>query len=151
VQFISDNLIEKTWQHMDGFGANEIRKLQKRHRKAQNALMMYVNSDILEFREDAFGLLLYAFHVVIEASAKAKPRPKRVSKHQINSVSMDKKIRTSFTIDLIIERSSEPAAIKYVYEAFTECDDVVLSMHEMEAFLITMEVVIECLHKACHM
>lgn len=147
--FISDNLIEKTWQHIGGFGANEIQKLLQRHRKAQNALTMYANSRIHEFREDAFGVLLYVFHVVIEASANAKPRPKRVSKHLINSVSKDKKTEIPFSIDLVIERSSEPAVIKYVYEAFTECDDVVLSMHEMEAFLVTMETVVESLHQAC--
>jgi len=147
--FVSDKLIEKTWQHVGGFDVKQIRMLQKRNRKAQNALTMFVYSRIDEFREDAFGILLYVFHVVIEAFDNAKPRPKRVSKRLIDSVLKDKETEVHFPIALAMECSLEPDVLKYVYEAFTEEDDVVLSKHELEAFLVALVVVIECLHRAC--
>ena len=147
--FISDELIEKTWQRIGGFDGNEIRKLQKRHRKTQNALTMFVYSLLDEFREDAFGVLIYVFHVVVEAFENAKPRPKRASKGLIDSLSKEKETDAPIPITLAIECSPEPYALEYVYEAFTEDDDVVLSKHELEAFLVALVIVIECLHRAC--
>ncbi len=147
--FISEKLITRTWQHVGGSGSNEILRLQKRHRKKQNALTMFAYSSHGVFREDAFGVFLYVFHVVIEAFENAKPRPKRVSKRLIESVSKEKDAEAPLPITLAIERSPEPNVLRYVYEAFTEedDDDVVLSQHELEAFFAALVVVTECLHR----
>lgn len=148
--FVSDTLISKTWKRLGKMDGREIISLQKRHSRAQNALTKVVYADIDDFREDAFGILLFVFHVVLEAFEKAKPKPKRIG---INSIKRAiGKIESNSTIDIDskIAGSSEPHVLQYVYEAFTVPDDeVVLSSLEFEKFFLKMEVVVECLHSDC--
>jgi hypothetical protein len=147
--FVSEELIEKTWKKMGAFEGPGIQKLQKRHQKSQKALTKFVYSFLDDFSEDTCGILLFIYHVIAEAFENAKPRPKRVSKPQIEKVIEDLEAWASRSTTESIKRSPEPFALKYVYEALTEENDVVLSKSEIASIFALHEVVIESLNRAC--
>ena len=65
-----------------------------------------------DFPEDTCGILLFIYHVIAEAFENAKPRPKPVSKPQIEKVTEALEARASRSTTESIERSPEPFALK---------------------------------------
>ncbi len=147
--FVSEKLIARTWKNMGKYEGIGIQKLQKRHQKSQKALTTFVYSFLEDFREDTSGVLLFIFHVVVEAFGNTNPRPKRVSKPQIEIVVGEKEVQASRSTAQAIESSPEPFALKYVYDALTGEGDVVLSNKEIASIFALHVVVVECLHRAC--
>lgn len=147
--FVSEDLMEKTWQRVGAFDGREILGMQKRHRKVQNPLVMFVYTGLRECGEDAGGLLVYVFHVVLEAFLKVEPRPRRISKRQILNALGKYDSDLPFSFPEARDASPEPHVLDYAFDAFTEVDDVTLSQLEVEAFIAVVQVVIECLHGAC--
>ena len=147
--FVSEKLIERTWKHMGGYEGVGIQKLQKQHQKSQKALTKFAYSYLNDFEEDTCGVLLFIFHVVVEAFKNSIPRPRRISKPQIENVIGKMEAQASKSMAESIENSPEPFALRYVYEALTEVDDVVLSKSEIASIFALHSVVIECLHQAC--
>ena len=147
--FVSAELIEKTWRRVGSYNGIEIQRTQKRHQKLQKALTKFVYSRLHEFREDAGGVFIYVFHVIVEAFENAPALLKSISKRQIDFVSEDTDFNAAFSIARATECTPESHALQYAYEALTEADDVALSQHEIDSFLVNLEVVIECLHRAC--
>lgn len=149
--FISPQLMDRTWKKMATVSPREMLRIQKSHRKDQGPLTLFVARALHAFREDACGLLLYVYHVVMQASQQAEPRPKRVSRRQIEQAMAtlgQEPTVTAYQAGTLPAR--EPHALKYVYEAFTEADDdVTLTQEELESFFDTMYLVVECLHEAC--
>jgi hypothetical protein len=75
--YISAELIERTWRRVGGFKDHEMIKLQKLHIKEQKPLTLHVYELLPEFREDACGVAIYVYQVVLEAFRNTLPRPKR--------------------------------------------------------------------------
>ena len=148
--FIFEALMEKTWKRVGASAGRDILRMQKSHRKARNALTMFVYSSLMEHREEAAGAEIYVFHVVLEAFLHALPRPRRVSRKEIEASAQEAE-----SIDVPDapaegeERTSEPHAMQYVIETLTESDDPTLTDEEIETFYRTLWVVVECLHRAC--
>lgn len=147
VEFISSKLMERTWRRVGAYDRRQIRKLEKSHRKLQNALTLYVISAMPHFSEDANGLLLYIYHVVLEAFQGAEPRPRRVSVPQVEF--WQKEVESIETWSLEEIRTSEPHVLQYVAEALAEVDDVTLTADEADGISMILWVVVECLHSAC--
>ena len=147
--YVSEKLIERTWKRMGAFEGAKIQKLQKRHQKSQKALTMFVYSFLEDFDEDACGVLLYVFHVVLEAFCNANPRPKRVSKPQIETAIEEKEAQAYSSMTMTMKHSPEPFVLKYVFEALTDERDVVLTKDEIASFFFFLLIVTECLHRAC--
>jgi hypothetical protein len=147
--FVSENLIETTWKTISAYKGSEIQKLQKRHRKSQKALITTAYSFLDDVSEDASGVFLFVFHVVVEAFEKTVPRPRKITKPQIENVLSEIELREiKSTIDAV-EVSSEPHALRYVREALFEVDDVFLSKSEIATIFALHSVFVECLHRAC--
>jgi hypothetical protein len=147
--YVSEKLIEITYKRMGVFEGTGIQKLQKRHQKSQKALTMFVYSFLRDFDEDACGVLLYIFHVVVEAFCNANPRPKRVSKPQIETAIEEKEAQAYSSMAMTIEHSPEPFALNYVFEALTDEQDLALTKDTIASFFAILVIVTECLHRAC--
>lgn len=147
---VSEALIEKTWRRVGAMSADEIVKLQKVHRKFQKPAAMFIYRTAFDFREDAAGILLYVYHVTLEAFRCAQPAARSVTGRQIEAATKRHASATNFDWRDALESSQEPHLLRYVYEAFTEDEsDVVLSEHELSSFLRALDVTTYCLHDAC--
>lgn len=147
--FVSEELIETTWKTISAYGGIGIQKLQKRHQKRQKALTTVAYSFLDDFSEDASGVYLFIFHVVVEAFEKTVPRPKKITKPQIENALSEIELQASKSTIDAVEKSSEPHALRYVREALFEVDDVVLSKSEIATMFALHSVFVECLHRAC--
>ena len=147
---VSKELIEETWRAVGASTSEQVLRTQRSHSKAQRALTMFIYVIFSEFREDASGVGIYVYHVVLEAFSRARPRPRSVRRAQIEQAWRDQGPGSDLDPEDSIEQSSEPHALRYVYEALTEDqDDVGLSEHEREHIFRLMQAVITCLHDAC--
>lgn len=151
VPHVSEELIDKTWRAVGALDASDqILRMQNRHRRAQRALTLFAYMNFLDFREDAAGVGIYVYHVVLEAFSEVLPRPRSVRRAQIEQSWKDQRQLPDFDPEASIEQSPEPHALRYVYEALTEdSDEVVLSEHELELVFGALQAVIACLHDAC--
>jgi hypothetical protein len=147
--FVSEKLIETTWKAIGAYNGSEIQKLQKRHQKSQKALTTTAYSFLDNFSEDASGVFLFVFHVVVEAFEKTVPRPKIITKPQIENALSEIELQASTSTIDAVEISSEPHALRYVREALFEVDDVVISKSEIATIFALHSVFVECLHRAC--
>lgn len=148
--YVPNELMEKTWRAVAASTSEQIQRIQKSHRKAQRALTSFVYSNFIDFHEDAAGVGIYVFHVVLEAFSRALPRPRRVRRAQIERFFDHLDQIKDFNPEMLIEESPEPHALRYVYEALSDDeDDVVLSEHELEQIFGILQVVIMCLHDSC--
>ena len=94
---------------------------------------MYVYKHFVGLREDAVGVGIYVYHVILEAFSRALPRPRCVRKNQIELALGDQNRVEGFLLENSIEQSPEPYALRYAHEALTEDpDDVALSDQERE-------------------
>jgi len=150
VPYVSKDLIESTWQSVGASSGPEILRAQKKHRNSQDALSKFVYEDFLALREDAAGVGLFVFHVVVESFSRTQRRPKRVKWSQIKAASADQTTCLEFNPQQVCD-SPEPYVMRYVCEALyePEPDDVVLSENEREHLYCILEVVVFCLHSAC--
>jgi hypothetical protein len=147
--FVSEKLIETTWKTIGAYNGSEMQKLQKRHQKSQKALIKTAYSFLDDLSEDASGVFLYIFHVVIEAFEKTVPKPKKITKPQIEYALSETELQTSKpTIDALVT-SPEPHVLRYVWEALFEVDDVVISKSEIATIFALHSFFVECLHRAC--
>lgn len=140
---ISREEIDKIWRKIGTLSGEAILRLQQRHLKRQKAITRYIAKQVENFREDAAGVFLYVAHAVLEASEQHTPRPKRVS-----STEIEKALAEASAPGY---ESPEPHLITYAIEAFTEVsdeDDVVLSEHEFDSFLVMINAIALCIHRA---
>lgn len=123
--------------------------MQKRHQKAQKALSRYVYSQFLEeMREDAGGVGLYAYHVLLEAFLAARP-----GLHPVRRPAIDRaheSLPVSGTYADLVSASPEPHALQYVYDVLFEPtdDDVILSENETTLCWRVLHTAVLCLHEA---
>lgn len=147
---ISQELIDETWRAVGALSGEQVLRIQKSHSKAQRVLTMFVYVIFSEFREDASGVGIYVYHVVLEAFSRARPRPRSIRRAHIERAWHDHGQGSNLDPEDLIEQSPEPHALRYVYEALTEDqDDVGLSEDEREHIFGLMQAVITCLHDAC--
>jgi hypothetical protein len=150
MSYVSQELIDETWRAVGALSGEQVLRTQKSHSKAQRALTMFVYVIFSEFREDASGVGIYVYHVVLEAFSRARPRPRSIRRAHIKRAWHDHDQGSDLDPEDLIEQSPEPHALRYVYEALTEDqDDVGLSEHEREHIFRLMQAVITCLHDAC--
>ncbi len=149
VPYISQTVMEHTWQSVGSLTGSEIGQIQMRAQRTQPALTRFVYDHACDLREDAAGIGIYVYHVICETFATLKPRIRTVKPKQIASVweTLGKDIREFREDD--IEDSSEPAVLQYAFDALTEDDDdVVLSEEELGIIYTVLGTTIECLHNA---
>lgn len=147
---VPKELIDTTWRAVGALSEERIPKIQKAHRKAQRALTIFVYKQFADFREDAAGVGIYVFHVVLEAFSRSLPRPRSVRSAQIERAFGHHHQPEAFDPERAIGQSPEPHALRYAYEALTEdADDVTLSEQELEHIFGVLHAVISCLHDAC--
>lgn len=145
---ISKELMDKTWREVGALTGERIVRNQKSHRKVQNALTMFAYVKFTDLREDAAGVGIYVYHVVLEAFLRALARPKRVRRAQVERAFGYQNRAEELDPEKSIEQSPEPHALRYVYEALYEgIDDVVLSEDEQEHMFRILQAVIVCLHE----
>jgi len=150
VPHVPKELIDTTWREVGASSEKQILKIQKTHRKAQRALTIFVYKQFADFREDAAGVGIFVYHVVLEAFSRARPRPRSVRSAQIERAFGHQRHPEEFDPERSIEQSPEPHALRYAYEALTEdTDDVTLSEQELEHIFGVLHAVISCLHGAC--
>lgn len=148
--YVSGELMEATWRTVGSSSAGQVERMQKRHHKAQKALCRYVYSRFLDnMREDAAGIGLYAFHVLLEAFLTARSGLRPIRKPAINRV--HESLAASGIDADRISASPEPHALQYVYDVLVDPDDqedVALSGNEALHCWRVLHTVILCLHEA---
>ena len=149
VPFISQTVMDQTYQSMGSSTGSEIGEIQKRAQKTQPALTRFVYDHALVLREDSAGVGIYVYHVILETFGTLKPRVSKVKpKHIAGAWETLRKERHSVRED-DIAASPEPAVLQYAFDALTENDeDVVLSEEEREIIYTVLGAAIECLHNA---
>ena len=149
VPFISQTVMERTYQSVGSLTGSEIVEIQKRAQKTQPALTRFVYDHVLVLREDSAGVGIYVYHVILETFGTLKPRVRKIKSRHIAGVweALRKEIHNVREDD--IEASPEPAVLRYALDALTEDgDDVVLSEEELEIIYTVLGTAIECLHNA---
>lgn len=149
VPFISQTVMDQTYQSVGLLTGSEIVEIQKRALKTQPALTKFVYDHVLVLREDSAGVGIYVYHVILETFGTLKPRVSKVKpKHIAAAWETLRKERHSVRED-DIAASPEPAVLQYAFDALTEDDeDVVLSEEEREIIYTVLGAAIECLHNA---
>jgi len=141
---VSHERMESVWRTAGAKGTPHAAAMQKRHQKQQKALAKFAYKQLLACREDAAGVGLYVFHMVLEAFAGLRPRPATVRRGAIDrawAVPLAELDRQA--------RAAEPHATQYLHEALTEGDDVVLTDEEIALCRRVIQAAIVCLHEAC--
>lgn len=148
--YVSAELMEATWHSVGASGADHVLRMQKRHQKIQKALCRYVYSQFLEdLREDAAGVGLYAYHVLLEAFLSARPGLRPIRKPAINRT--HESLTVSGPYADLVSASPEPHALQYVHDVLfdpPDDDDVVLSGEEAALCWQVLHTVVLCLHEA---
>lgn len=148
--FVSQELIEKTWKAVAVSSEQQILKMQRNHQKKQQALTHFTFSHLLDLREEAAGVGIYVYHVVLFAFSRVSPKPGRVKRVQIEQYIDAGILVEEYDPIAKIAESSEPHVLRYVYEALTEDEDeVVLSDTEQAEIFNTLNLVVSCLHDSC--
>jgi len=146
---ISSELVSSTWQTVGASSGAQVRGLQARHNKTQRALGLFVYDEFLSYREEAAGVGIYVYHVVLEMFMQARPRLKRVRRAQLEQVLADLSAAGENAPANAIAQSPEPHALRYVHEALYQYQgDVALSEDEGERIFRFMQAVIIALHDA---
>ncbi len=149
VPFISQTVMDQTYQSVGSSTGTEIGEIQKKAQKTQPALTRFVYDHALVLREDSAGVGIYVYHVILETFGTLKARVRKVKPKHIAGVweTLRKEIRSVREDD--IEASPEPAVLRYAFDALTEDgDDVVLSEEELDILYAVLGTAIECLHNA---
>ena len=142
--YVSDNLMNDIWQKVGAKGTDQILAMQKRHQKDQKALSKFAYEHLLELPEDAAGVGLYTFHVVVEAFSGLAPRPKTVRRPAIERLW---ELPTAVLAEEAL--AAEPHAAQYLEDALTEEDEVILTETERAQCSRVVQTAILCLHGAC--
>ncbi len=143
--YVSHELMEKTWQEVASRGVGPIGRMQKRHQKERKALVNFAYVHIFELREDAAGVGLFVFHVIVEVFSRVTPRPGKVRQSAIDRVQAQPAEELAQQT-----RQCEPHVAQYLVDALTEeDDDVALSEEERVHCAWVLQAVIVCLHRAC--
>lgn len=142
--YISDNLMNDVWQKVGASGVDHVLAMRKRHQKNQKALIKFAYKHLLELREDAGGLGLYIFHVVVEAFSRLTPKPKAVRRPVI-----DRAWGLSPAALAQEAVAAEPHAVQYLQDAFDEEDEVVLTDSERAQCERVVQAAILSLHETC--
>lgn len=147
--YVSEELMEATWRSVGASGADRVERMQKRHQKAQKALCRYVYSQLLEeLREDAAGVGLYAYHVLLEAFLAARPGLRPVRKPAIDRTHESLAVAVAYAG--LVSASPEPHALQYVYDVvFDPSDDEDVTLSEEEAVRLwqVLHTAVLCLHE----
>jgi len=147
--YVSAEHMDATWRAVGASGPRNVESMQKRHGKAQKALCRYVYKYLLDnLREDAAGVGLYAYHVLIEAFLRARPGLRAVRAPMIQRVQGARPESGNYA-DLVAE-SPEPHAMQYVYDVLFDSDDdeVELSAQEQAYCWEILHTAVLCLHEA---
>lgn len=147
--YVSAEDMDATWRAVGASGPRNVESMQKRHGKAQKALCRYVYKYLLDnLREDAAGVGLYAFHVLLEAFLRARPGLRPVRVPMIQSVHGSRRESGSYADHVVA--SPEPHAMQYVYDVLFESndDEVELSAHEQTCCWEILHTAVVCLHEA---
>jgi hypothetical protein len=129
VPFISQTVMEQTYQSVGSLTGSEIVGIQKRALKTQPALTKFIYNHVLVLREDSAGVSIYVYHVILETFGTLKPTVKKIKARHIAGAweALRKEMHNVREDD--IEASPEPAVLQYAFDALTEDgDDVVLSI-----------------------
>ena len=147
MSLVSPELIEKTWKAVATSSEQQILKMQRNHKKTQPALTQFIYTHLFGLREDAAGVGMYVYHVVLQAFSRILPKPGRVRRAQIQRYIDAGALVEDYDPKTKIAESSEPHVLLYVYEALTDDEDeVVLSHTERVQIFNALHLVISCLH-----
>jgi hypothetical protein len=147
--YVSAEHIEATWRAVGAQGSRNLESMQKRHGKAQKALCRYVYEGFLyNLRQEAAGVGLYAFHVLLEAFLSARPGLRPVRAPMIQR--LHESLPDSGNYADLVAASPEPHAMQYVFDVLFEPDDddVVLSAVEQARCWDILHTAVRCLHEA---
>ncbi len=141
---ISEKLMDSVWRIVATRDVGQIRAMQKRHQKSQKTLTKFASWHLTELPEDAGGLGIYVFHVVVEAFSSLTPRPGKVRRPAIDRA-------WQLPADMLAEeaRNVEPNAVQYMEDALAEEDDVILTESEQALCSRIVQTAILSLHDAC--
>jgi hypothetical protein len=142
--YVTDEQMDNVWQEVCRKSESQILAMQKRHRKEQKVLVNFACDHLLDLREDAAGVGIYVFHVIVEAFSGAFPRPQPVRRPEITQVLMLSDETLAQEVKAI-----EPHAAQYLEEALAEEGDVMLFDEEQVYFTHIIQIAILCLHMAC--
>lgn len=143
--FVSFPLMTKIWKQVASAAPGQVLPMHKRHLKDQKTLSKFVSTHLLELREDAAGVGLYTFHVVVEAFSSLTPKPQNVRRPAIDRAWALPPAELSQ-----IAYAAEPHVAQYLEDALTEDDDeVVLTDEEYALCSRVVQTAILCLHTAC--
>ena len=142
--YVSSKQMDEIWQKVGAMRTDQISAMQKRHRKDQKTLTKFTYAHLLELTEEAAGIGLYIFHVVVEAFSSLTPRPKAVRRPAIDRV-----WELSAATLAHMALSAEPHVTRYLEEALAEEDEVVLTNAEWFHCASVVHATIVVLHGAC--
>lgn len=147
--YISYNLMETVWKKVcakaQAKGGDYVLSIQKKHLKEQKTLSKFATGHFFELREDAAGVGLYTFVVVVEAFSRLTPKPQKVRRPAIDRVWALPAAALSQAVHVL-----EPHAAQYLEDALVEDDDkVVLTDEELAYCSRVVQTAILCLHQAC--
>jgi len=138
--------MDRTWRSVGASTGPEIVQIQKTAMKTQPVLTRFVYDHAFALREDAAGVGMYIYHVIVETFGTVNPRVKKVKPKQVASLwqTLGKDVRGVREDNIAV--SAEPVVLQYAIDALTEDDDVVLSDEELEILYAVLRTAIECLH-----
>jgi hypothetical protein len=157
---VSSVLMEQTWMSVGAASVAEFRRMQEQSRRAQEQLTAFVIAGTDAVCDDAMGLALYVYGVVLQAFIRSGSKLERVKPGAIDRAWADNaafvavlqaagNTRAGFPVaDLGV---SEPAVLQYIVAAFTEinpADPLEFSDADFWQILRVVKTAADCLHGA---
>lgn len=141
---ISDALMSDVWKRVGAKRSEQILAMQKKHQKEQKTLTKFAYKHLLELPEDAAGVGIYAFHVILEAFFALRPLPKAVRRPAIDHA-------WKLPAEVLAEKvhAVEPYAAQYLADALMNEEEVVLAESERALCSQVVQTAILSLHEAC--
>jgi len=147
MEYVSHELMEATWQQVGAQPLKATARMQKRHQKAHKVLTRFAYDNLFVMREDAAGVGIYVFHVILEAFSRGAPRPGKIRPPAIErarALSDDELARES--------RRCEPHVAQYLEDALSNSEqdeEVLLTPQEWAECARVLRAALLCLHRAC--
>lgn len=144
MNYLSEQLMDQVWRRVGSGTPQLVAAMQKRHRKAQPALVKFAWARLAGLDPDPAGVGLYVFHVLVEAFSGLTPRPREVRRPSLDYCWALPELRLG---ELAVV--AEPYATQYLEEALSDADDVELSEAEWDWCARVGYAAILSLHGAC--
>ena len=157
-ELITPAVMDATWQAVAQAKPHEIRRLQKQCGDTQQELAGFVVAFMADQRDEALGVVLYAYAVITEAFQRTgrkarKLKPGAVMRYWRESAAwvedLKGKDQEQSLLKVTAEHTAEPVALQYAIDALLEDeDDVALTEGEFWLSLGILKTVVEALHNA---